>query len=218
MLLGIKLIIYDLDGVLIESNPAIRESIMHALDKLELDYDIEEIMERMGTPLNKIFEDLFDDEDQPKIPEAVETYRGYYSEFGKDAVLVQESVFDTLGYFSKNGLTQCIATNSSRKLMEPILRGMGIMDHIDLIIGVEDVEQPKPDPTPLKVLMEKTGKSKEETVFVDDSSTGLAAGKKAGVHTVGITTGVDTAEEITSVDPEFILTSLDQLKIVIKVD
>ena len=92
------------------------------------------------------------------------------------------------------------------------------MEYIDLVVGVEDVERPKPDPMQLEDLMEKTGKSRGETVFVDDSSTGLAAGKKAGVHTVGISTGVDTIEEITSVDPDFVLTSLDQLKMVIKVD
>jgi pyrophosphatase PpaX len=217
MLQGIKLIIYDLDGVLVDTNPAINASILHALDELDLEYDIDKIMEQMGTPLNLIFKDVFKEEDQSKIPEAVNIYRKYYSETGKDAIRVQDNVCDTLRYFSEKGLKQCIASNSSRKLMEPILEKIGIMAHIDFFMGVEDIEKPKPDPSIIEAIMERTGTSKRETVFIDDSSTGLGAGKKAGIHTVGITTGVHTTKHIMSVDPEFILTNISQLMQIIKV-
>lgn len=217
MLQGIKLIIYDLDGVLIDSNPAIRESILHVLDEMNLQYHINEIMEQMGTPLNLIFEDIFNEKDQSKIPEAIETYRKYYAESGKKAIIVQEKVCETLEYFSQNGIQQCIASNSSRELMEPILEDVGIMRYIDFFVGVDDVEKPKPDPIILEQIMERTRTSKKETAFVDDSSTGLGAGKKAGVHTVGIATGVHTTKQIMTVDPEFILTKIDQLKQIIKI-
>lgn len=217
MLQGIKLIIYDLDGVLIDSNPAIRESILHVLDEMNLQYHINAIMEQMGTPLNLIFEDVFNEQDKEKIPEAVETYRKYYAESGKDAIMVQEKVCETLEYFSQNGIKQCIASNSSRELMEPILEDVGIMTFIDFFVGVDDVVKPKPDPMILMEIMKRTGASRKETVFVDDSSKGLGAGKKAGVHTVGIATGVHTTKQIMTVDPEFILTKIDQLKQIIKV-
>jgi phosphoglycolate phosphatase-like HAD superfamily hydrolase len=66
-------------------------------------------------------------------------------------------------------------------------------------------------------IMNRTGAPKKETVFADDSSTGLGSGKKTGVHTVGITTGVHTTKQIMIVDPEFIITKIDQLKQIIKI-
>ena len=101
MLLGVKLIIYDLDGVLIDSNPAIRKSIKYSLQEKDLDYDIEKIMERMGTPLHKIFEVIFREEDKSKIHEAVNIYRDFYRRKGKDELIIQNKVMDTLKYFKK---------------------------------------------------------------------------------------------------------------------
>ncbi len=218
MLQGIKLIIYDLDGVLIDSNPAIKTSIENSLKELGLDYEIDKIMELMGTPLDKIYEKIFNEEDQEKIPEAVEKYRAYYLEKGKTEIEIQEKVFETLKYFKENGLKQSIASNSSRELMKPIMSELGIMEYIDLFVGVEDVENPKPHPCILRITMEQLGISENATIFVDDSATGLGAGKKAGVHTAGITTGVHTVKQIISVNPDFILNQLDDLKKIIFVD
>ena len=125
MLLGIRLIIYDLDGVLIDSNPAIRESIIHSLLQYNLQYDIEEIMKQMGTPLIKIFEETFNEKDQNKIPYVLQEYKKYYMETGKNQLTLHSNVIETLSYFSANGITQCIASNSSRDLMEPILAELG---------------------------------------------------------------------------------------------
>lgn len=218
MLLGIKLIIYDLDGVLIDSNPAIRKSIKYSLQEKDLDYDLEKIMEHMGTPLHKIFEEIFRDEDKSKIPEAVNIYRDFYRRKGKDELIIQNKVMDTLRYFKRKRIKQSIASNSSRELMEPILKSIGIMNHIDLFVGVEDVKRPKPHPNILELIIKKMDISNKETVFVDDSSTGLTAGKKAGTHIVGITTGVHTTHQIKSVEPDFIITRLDELINIIKID
>jgi pyrophosphatase PpaX len=218
LLLGIKLIIYDLDGVLIESKPAIRKSVEYTLKDLDLKYDIEKIMELMGTPIHKIFEQVFREDDQNTIEEAVKRYRENYLEKGKEEVLIQDKVFETLEYFRENGLKQSIASNSSRVLMQPILSEIGLMEYIDLFIGVEDVEKPKPHPNILELTMQKLGVAQDETVFVDDSSTGLSSGKTANVHTIGITTGVHTTNQIKAVDPDFIITNLDDLKEIIKID
>lgn len=217
MLHGIRLIIYDLDGVLINSNPAIRESITYAIKQHNLQYDIEKIMKQMGTPLNKILKDVLQEKDQTKIPEILAQYKKYYSEKGKDKLKLQDNVLETFGYFNENSIEQCIASNSSRDLMQPILTQLGLMNYIKFFIGLGDVEHPKPNPMSITRAMDMAKVEKNETVFIDDSSTGLTAGKAAGVNTVGIATGVHTTSQLMSVDPDFILTNIAQLREIISV-
>jgi len=73
------------------------------------------------------------------------------------------------------------------------------------------VDKPKPEPDMILYTLEKLSVEPCEAVFVDDTNVGLIAGIRAGVHTVGITTGNNTLEQIQSVTPDVIVHSMSDI-------
>jgi len=67
------------------------------------------------------------------------------------------------------------------------------------------VSRAKPEPDMILYLLDKLGVEPDEAIFIDDTNVGLTAGIRAGVYTVGITTGNNTLEQIKSVNPDTII-------------
>ena len=81
----------------------------------------------------------------------------------------------------------------------------------DLIAGFMTVEKPKPEPDMILYTLEKLGVEPDMTVFVDDTGVGLLAGIRAKVHTIGITTGNNTLEQLQSVNPSTVIDRMSAL-------
>ncbi|MBD3205634.1 HAD-IA family hydrolase [Candidatus Bathyarchaeota archaeon] len=217
MLYEIQLIIYDMDGVLIDSTVAIKSAFIDSFNELGLKYDIDLVMKLMGNPLRVILDRTLRVEDAHFMEEFVESYRRNYVEHHLRDLKLMEDVHDTLRYFKARGFKQSIATNGSSAFMRPVMEEFGVMKYLDLFLGFDDAKVPKPDPRIIDMTLEELNIDKNNAVFVDDSAIGLGAGKNAGVHTVGITSGIHTREQIEEAYPDYIIESLLELKKIVSV-
>ena len=210
MFKDIKLVIYDLDGVLIDSSEGIRKTFEKSLKELDADYQGTDIKEMIGLPLEDIYFEVFQ-EDEDMVKRGAEIFRREYATLSLENTVVINGVTETLKSLKDACIMQSVATNKASYLAEKILTHLGITEYFEIIIGALDVPNPKPAPDMINLTLEKLNIDRKDAVFVDDTVTGLTAGIEAGVRTVGITTGPQNREMLEMVDPDVIIDALSEL-------
>jgi len=211
MLTRIKLIIYDLDGVLIDSEKGILETFKAVLEELKLGYDEEKLRKLIGYSLPDILKKILPRNKQHLIEKASQLYRQKYIPIAIKETVLLEGVVETLSYIKSLNVKQSIATNKSAPEANQILKHLGILDYFDLLVGFFDVENPKPAPDMINLILEKFQVKPKDAVLIEDTLVGMTAGKDAGVHTVAVTTGVDDRETLVTGHPEFMIDNLMEL-------
>ncbi|MFW2567719.1 HAD family hydrolase [Aliarcobacter butzleri] len=175
-----KYILFDNDGVLVETENWYYEANKKALKKLGLDLDFEfyqSIMIKGGSAfelaqINQIENDVI--EKHRKIRDK------YYQEFLQTKDLTIPNVKKVLNNLSKK-YKMAIVTTSRRVDFELIHKNRGISDFMEFILCVEDYAKAKPNPEPYLKGLEKFGAKNEETIVVEDSQRGLISAVNAKI-------------------------------------
>jgi phosphoglycolate phosphatase len=212
MLGDIELIIYDLDGVLIDSTDAIVEAFEKTLNEIGVEYEEEKLMPLMGHGLIHILEEVLPEEHRGREWELRERYIHHFQESDTRLTRLLPDVEDALRRLKERGYRQSVATNKTSSEAKRILALLGVDDVFDLVVGFLDVPNAKPAPDMILYTLERLGVEKEHAVFVDDTAFGLKAGVEAGVKTVGILTGYHSREQLMEVQPDIIVDSMHELK------
>jgi len=217
MLRGIRLVIYDLDGTLIETNEAVViETVNHVITELGEKKLAKSVIEEMvKLPFNEAFQCVLPEAKYSKIPWCLERYREIYAELASDRTRILPGVTETLTHFKRLGVMQSIATNKHSDVASKILGRLYLLPYFDLVLGINDVSNPKPSPDVIENTLAYLHIKPREAVFVEDSTMGLEAGKKAGVYTVGVTTGADDRARLGSFNPDFLVDGLQELALII---
>ena len=213
MLNGIQLIIYDLDGVLVDTSDAICISFNAALeDAGEKPCSDEEIRAMIGVPLDEMYRRVLPRERGGLVEKCFLRYREVFMDISVKHARILEGVEETLSHFEEEGLQQCLATNKSAPEAEKILIHLGIDGFFDLIVGYDDVSSPKPSPEMILLALDAMGVEPNEAILIEDSPTGLAAGKGAGVFTVAVATGFYDAGVLADSKPDYIIDEITSLR------
>jgi 2-phosphoglycolate phosphatase len=213
MLTGIRLIIYDLDGVLVDSSDAICLSFNAALeDAGEAPCSDEKIRGMIGVPLDEMYRRVLPRERWGLVEGCFKRYREVFMEVSLEHVRILDGVEATLTHFEEEGFQQCLATNKSAPEAEKILAHLGIDGYFDLMVGYDDVSSPKPSPEMILLALDAMGVEPDEAVLVEDSPTGLAAGKGAGVFTVAVATGFHGAGSLVDSKPDYVIDEIKGLR------
>jgi phosphoglycolate phosphatase len=217
MLGEVELVIYDLDGVLVDSTAAIVEAFEKTLNEIEVLYDEAKLMPLMGHGLIHILERVLPVEHRGREWELRDRYIHHYQESDTRLTTLLPDVEKTLTHLKDGGYMQSVATNKTSSEAKRILRTLGVEPLFDLVVGFMDVPNAKPAPDMIHYTLERLGVEKEHAVFVDDTAFGLKAGVEAGVNTVGILTGYHTREQLMKVQPDNIVDDMQELKRLLKI-
>lgn len=183
------LVILDCDGVLFDSfeaNVAFYNAVLDRLGEPLLDDDGREHAHRMATP--QIMEWLFGD-DPPKLARAMEAaYGTEYTPFLAQLEPVPE-LFETLRWLRDHYRT-AIATNRGATIPE-LVAHFELGPLFEMVVGIRDVERPKPAPDMLFHCLEGLGVESGDAVYVGDSPSDLAAAEAARIRFIGVGGSVD---------------------------
>jgi phosphoglycolate phosphatase len=207
----IKLIIYDLDGVLIDSSRAILESFRRTMMEVGEPFKPDLILEKIGHSLYQIFRDIMPTEYHDDVEELRQAYIRHFQSLDISYTRLLPEIHETLTALSERGFIQAVATNKTASEAERILSELGVGDHFNLIAGFMTVAKPKPEPDMIHYILEKLDVKPNEAVLVDDTDVGLTSGIRAGVYTVGITTGFNSVEQIRSVNSSIVIEGIGEL-------
>ena len=183
----IKLVIFDLDGVLVEAKNIHYDALNQALGKeYSIDWN-EHLSVYDGLKTNQKLEMLTDRKGLPTElhSEIWENKQKYTLQMLKELQpnLTLQSVMDAL---VEDGYKIAVCSNSIRKTVLTVLSKLGIMEFMDYIISNEDVQNSKPHPEMYWRAISKMGCLPEETLIVEDSPYGLLAASRSKAHVLRV--------------------------------
>ena len=208
----IKLIIYDLDGTLINSSKDISNSVNWAMKELELpELPESRIRSYVGSGVIPLLREVLKEvSGRPELLDrAVALYKSQYSEHLLDETKLYPEVETVLKFFKNR--KQAIITNKTTAFSHRILKGLGINSYFFEIIGGDQTLPKKPAPDSVFSLMNSASARPEETVFIGDSTIDIETAKNAGIKSIIVTYGFDSRASIESAKPDFILGRLGEV-------
>ena len=217
MLHNIRLIIYDLDGTLIDSSEAIVETFNRVVvEQGEAACPKTMIKEMIGLPLTEMFRRVLPDSKHGVIQGCWDRFIDIYSDVGPRKTRILPNVPETLTYFKDIGFMQSIATTKRSDVAANLLEKLNLIKYFDLVLGINDVASPKPAPDIIDLTLRRLGVKPYEAIFVEDTTIGLEAGKSGGVYTIGVTTGTHDRVKLSTLHPDYIMDSLLELTCLIE--
>ena len=209
----IKLLIYDLDGTLIDSGEDIARAVNAMLQTLNLPPLPKGLIATfVGNGVaHLITQSLIQSGGSAeRVQEAIRLYRDHYSKHMLDHTRLYPSVKSVLEHFKDR--KQGVITNKPENFSNLILKHLGVQNYFFRVIGGENSFPKKPSPDAVIEMMASLGISKNETVLIGDSAIDIETGKNAGIKTVAVTYGFGKPEEIRSAGPDLALNDLSELK------
>jgi pyrophosphatase PpaX len=205
-------VLFDLDGTVIDSGGIILASMRHATrEVLGREYGDEELMQTVGGPGLEAQMRAFDPD---RVEELVTVYRAHNEPLHEE-LMCCTGMEDALERLRADGRRLGVVTAKRRETVQLAFAHVPLGHLFEVVVGGDETERHKPDPQPLLLAAERFGAVPEETAYVGDSPFDVRAAKAAGMGSIAVTWGrihdrarleheqpdaiVDTAEELLAV-------------------
>ena len=202
-----KIIIFDVDGTLLDTTEFILQAFEFVLETQNLSRSRDEIRAQIGKPLVECYKAL-----APEIL-YVESLASMHREFQiKNMQLSKPFVGakEVLQKLKDSGFTLAACTTRSKITSLDTLENAGLKIYFEVIISSEDTKNSKPDPEPLLVALEKVGGVAENAIMIGDSWVDIQAGKNAGTKTIRCLYGVNQ-ERLHVPEPDAFVSSVEEI-------
>ena len=191
-----KLLIFDLDGTLVDSREDLANSINAMLrhyGKPELPHQVIASYIGDGAPM-LVRRSLGDPDDESFVQDALLYFMAWYREHKLDTTYIYEGVRESLDAIqsSRNGqpLKMAVLSNKPVGPSRAIVEALGLGPYFFQVYGGNSFHTKKPDPAGVQALLEESGALPEETVIIGDSDIDVLTARNAGVYSVGVTYGL----------------------------
>ncbi|HIP15160.1 MAG TPA: HAD family hydrolase [Sulfurimonas autotrophica] len=188
------IILFDLDGTLIDSTEAILESFHNSFAVYNTPApDDEQIKALIGHPLDVMYKELGVDEE--KIWDYVATYKEHYRKIATQKTVLLPNAKEAVEYASTFA-SLGIVTTKTGKYSQILMEHFGLMNKFDVLIGREHVQHPKPHAEPILKALEWFDTDNKEVWMIGDTQLDLLSAKNAGINSIGVLSGYDTQESL----------------------
>ena len=178
----VKAVLFDLDGVLIDSADAWFQVLNDALKDFKLGpLSRKNFEKRFGFPIERDLEDLFIGKTEKEV---VKRYDKYFRK-RKDLVKLFPNVAEILEDFRSRKLKIALISNSTRAIVNSIINNYKLRKYFDVVIAMEDVKHRKPAPDSVLKACRLLKVKPQNAIFIGDTIIDMTAGKRAGCVTVG---------------------------------
>jgi len=204
----IKLIMFDLDGTLVDTSKDITNALNYAIKPYGLkDLTVEDTIKMIGEGITRLIEKVLSDEKSQWRDEVIKRFLAYYSEHLIDYSSVYPYVRETLEKL--NGYKKAVISNKKEYLSMKLLDKLGLLKYFNLVIGSDTTSERKPSPIPVIHVFTKLGVDPHESIIVGDSNYDIEAGKRAGIKTVAVTYGYRERQYL--LDADYIIDTIKDL-------
>ncbi len=206
----VELLIFDLDGTLIDSKKDIARSVNLTFRDLGLPEKPQELIySYVGNGVRQLILDAVEGGDAKLVDEALERFEEHYLSHLLDETTLFPGIVEVLKHFEHKKIA--VVTNKPTHYTDKIIAGLHLFESFDCIIGAGPILQLKPHPEMLLKTLEKLDVDAGKTVMIGDSLNDIHAAKAAGTLSCGVAYGFGSAEELRSADPDFLIESSHEL-------
>ncbi len=204
----IDTVLFDLDGTLIDTNELIVSSYLHTLEQYYPGrYGRQDVLPFMGPTLRAVFEGI----DSTRADEMIKTYRQFNISNHDRLVTEFEGVNETIKVLSEKGFKLAVVTTKIADVARMGLKLTGLEPYFPVLIALDDVEKPKPDPEPIYKALDLLGSKPESAMMVGDNHHDVLGGKNAGTKTAGVAWTLKGREHLAAYNPDYMLDSMTDL-------
>lgn len=204
----ITTILFDLDGTLLDTNELILQSFEQLLGKhYPGRYQRADILPFLGPTLAETFNGM----DPAKTEMMILEYRDWNMANHDRLVSEFDGVTETLTRLKDLGIRMAVVSTKRNDMVQKGLDLLQLSDLFETIVGLDDVQNPKPDPEPLLLAMKRLNVQKEEVLMVGDNFHDILGGKNAGVRTAGVAWSLKGEEFLSTFNPDYMLKHITDL-------
>ncbi len=206
--MSIKLIIFDLDGTLVNSSIDITNALNYAIEPYGLEkLTVERTISLVGEGITRLIEKVLGEGLTGIRDIVLERFLEYYGEHLTDNTAAYPGVRETLALLG--AFRKAVISNKREDLSRRLLENLGLAGYFDIIWGSDSVPEKKPSPVPVQEMLRKFSCAPAEAVIVGDSNYDIEAGRAAGVRTVAVSYGYRDVSLLK--DADFIIDSMTDL-------
>jgi phosphoglycolate phosphatase len=207
---GVGVLIFDLDGTLIDSKLDLAHSVNAMLNHMGRAPLVPESIYSMvgnGAPV-LVRRALGDGVTDEEVDRGLAHFLSYYREHMLDNTVTYPGVREALAMLA--GRRMAVLTNKPVKFSEAIIEGLGLAPYFRYVYGGNSFEKKKPDPMGVEILLRDLAASPRETMMVGDSDVDVRTARNAGIWSCGVTYGLGS-EGLRVNPPDLLLDSLAEL-------
>lgn len=206
----VDLIMFDLDGTLADTGPDLADSVNFTRAHFGLvSLAAQEVYANVGRGVEYLIRFSLPLKSHEHFLEAMGVFVEYYEAHLLDKTVLYPGVRDVLDEFRSK--LRVVISNKIQRLTEAVVRGLGVADRFDLILGGDSAAEKKPHPALLNLALERFHTASNRAVMVGDGDTDVEAGRRAGVMTCGVTYGLGDKDQLIAAKPDLLIEQITEL-------
>ena len=212
-----KLVMFDLDGTLIDSVPDLAvatDQMLVQLGRAPAGMDKVRNWVGNGAPMlvRRALADGFAEQhiSAEQEAQALAIFMQVYGT-GNSLTTLYPGALETLQLLKMLGVKLALITNKPEKFIPELLAQTQMAEYFDWVVGGDTLPQKKPDPAGLLWVMQQAGVTAEQCLFVGDSRNDVQAARSAGVACIAVAYGYNYGEPISAENPALVLEDLREL-------
>ena len=209
-------ILFDLDGTLINSNEIIIKSFEASFKKHfpDLSLSREKILTFIGPTLHDTYGKYTDD--SSLVLDMINSYREYYVENEVGSFKIYPQVEEVVKKLYHLGYNLGIVTSKFKVAAWPSFTFYNLNKYFSVFVALDDVSNPKPNKEPIITALSRFP-SYSTSIMIGDNQGDLLAGKNAGIFTAGVSWSIKGHDHLMQVNPDFMLSDMNDIFRVIKI-
>ncbi len=210
------LIIFDLDGTLVNSIPDLTDSLNYVSNlRNHNKFTEDRVKSIVGGGVSKLIEDAFAiNKNDEEFQEIFSQFLLFYNNNHSKRSYLYKNVLNTLEHFKLKKLA--ILSNKLDVFTKQIVKDFGIEKYFDIVLGATDEIARKPSSEPINYILKKLNISSDKAIMVGDSEPDIMSAKNAGITSVSVTYGYRSKEQLENLNPNFMIDELTELKTIIE--
>ena len=198
---NIKLVVFDLDGTLVDSKYDLTDAVnftrkYYGFSPLPVD----EVASYLGSGITALVKAVLSELQNENFDVAVKIFKDNYVQHLTDKTLPYNDVKEMLSNIPQ---PKVLLSNKDEKFSKQILDTLGLSQFFTEIYGGDSFKEKKPSPLPIYEIIKKFNLTKEDIVMVGDGANDVMVGKNAGVKTIGVLYGYSSQEQLNNLAPDY---------------
>jgi phosphoglycolate phosphatase len=206
-----RLVIFDLDGTLVDSKNDLVKSVNAMRGWAGLDaLDAGVIASYVGNGAPALVRRALPDASEDQLARALRYFYEYYREHMLDETVLYPGVREGLDRLHEAGVAMAVLTNKPVRFSVSMIENLGLDMHFFRVYGGNSFAEKKPHPAGVIALMAEAGAAAADTLLVGDSAVDVNTARNAGVRACGVTWGFQP-ESFAEAPPDVMISDLRQL-------
>jgi len=209
-----KLVLFDLDGTLLDSLPDLYAASITMAEALNIAApSLSQVEQWVGNGAAVLVQRVLANQLQPlasdpRFDHALQLYMDAYQQLGNRQSKLYSGVEVLISSLHEQGISQGVVTNKPSRFTNPLLAQFGLLHYFDLVYSGDSFAEKKPHPMPLLEAAKQMGVNIDECLMIGDSSNDINAAKACGMPCLGVRGGYNHGRDVALCQPDWVVDCL----------